>query len=203
MQKVPTLYTRDFRGHVIDVLSEFVISPGSSWVATEKLDGANVRLTVRSGKLVRLEVRKIPSREQRVEGIFHPWYRDAMPEGDNHDYWLWQACHNTNLMGVPDGEWEGEAVGPKIQKNALKLDKHVVYLFSLHPWRDGLGSNILIPPVVPFAPMSFEELFDYFIDQQSVVNPAARMEGLVYWFFDEPVAKIKASDFDYSILEDL
>lgn len=196
MEKIATLFERGRNGRVTDILSEHVLAPSLEWVATEKLDGANVRLTVRSGQLVRLEARRNPSKEQKEEGIIHPWYRDALPEGEKHsDYWLWKAARNTLLLGVPDGEWGGEAVGPKIQGNPLQLEQHTVYLFSLLPWRDSLGSAIPIPPVIERAPLGYDELAEWLPSQRSQVNPDVGIEGVVWWFFDEPVAKIKCKDF--------
>ena len=143
-----------------------------------------------------MEVRNPPNVKQRDAGITHPWYRDAKPEDDpGSDYWLWNAARNTKLESVPDGEWAGEAVGPKIQKDALKLPSHRVYLFSLIPWIDTLAAEVLIPPVIQRAPMDYDSLASWLPYQESLVNPEAPMEGVVWWFFDEPVAKIKASDF--------
>lgn len=197
MDKIITLFERERHGgKVIDQYAAGVLQPSLEWVATEKLNGVNVRLTVRDETLVRLEVRQPPSRKQRDDGITHPWYRDALPEDEAlHDYWLWNAARNTRLVGVPDGEWAGEAVGPKIQKDSLKLPSHRVYLFSLLPWIDSLPDGVPLPPVIPRAPLDFDSLADWLPFQDSLVNPEAPMEGIVWWFFDEPVAKVKASDF--------
>ena len=196
MEKISTLFTRAKNGRVTDILSDHVTPPSVEWLATEKLDGANVRLTVRSGQLVRLEARRNPTRIQKEDGIVHPWYRDAQPEEQrNSDYWLWNAARNTPLMGVPDGEWSGEAVGPKIQGNPLGLKEHVVFLFSLLPWRETLSSTIPLPPVIENAPLSFDELADWLPGQRSQVNKSVNIEGVVWWFFVEPVAKIIVKDF--------
>lgn len=197
MEKISTLFQRERHGgKVTDAYAQGVLQPSLDWVATEKLNGVNVRLTIREGQLVRLEVRNPPSVKQRDAGITHPWYRDALPEEDpGKDYWLWNAARNTKVDSVPDGEWSGEAVGPKIQKNSLALASHRVYLFSLIPWIDTLADDVLIPPVVSRAPMDYDGLVEWLPHQESLVNPEAPMEGLVWWFFDEPVAKIKGSDF--------
>lgn len=196
MFKIATLFERDRNGRVVDILSEHALPPSLDWVATEKLDGANVRLTVRSGSLVRLEARQNPTKAQREEGILNPWYRDAAPEVENRsDWWLWNAARRTPLFGVPDGEWSGEAVGPKIQGNPLDLPDHRIYLFSLLPWRDVLSSSIPMPPIIERAPLDFEELQDWLPTQASGINPKVAIEGVVWWLFDEPVAKIKRKDF--------
>lgn len=197
MDKIPTLFVRNQRTRKVeDEYAKGVMNPSPEWVATEKLNGINVRLTVRSGQLVRLEVRQVPSYRQRQEGITLPWYRDALPEDNpGNDYWLWNAANNTNLKGVPDGEWAGEAVGPKIQRDSLALPSHRVFLFSLLPWRDTLDVSAPLPPTFERVPFDYEALLDWLPAQHSRVNPEVGIEGIVWWFYDEPVAKIKVSDF--------
>lgn len=197
MDKISTLFQRSRNGAITENYSENVLRPSLEWVATEKLNGVNVRVTVRSGTLVRLEVRKNPSAKQKEEGVVHSWYRDASPEGSkDSDYWLWVAARNTSLVGVPDGEWAGEAVGPKIQGNSLELEQHIIYLFSLIPWRETLASSILIPPVLDRVPVTYEELEEWLPYQASKINDKVQAEGVVWWFYDEPVAKIKVKDFN-------
>ena len=196
MEKIFSLFEKKVSGKVINSYSENVLNPSLDWFATEKLDGANVRLTVRSGQVVRLEVRKTPSLKQKEDGIYHPWYRDASPEGSrDSDYWLWSAVRNTTISGVPDGEWSGEAVGPNIQGNPLELDKPVVYLFSLIPWRESLASSILLPNTIDRVPLDYESLAEWLPYQKSALNPEKQIEGIVWWHYDEPVAKIKLKDF--------
>lgn len=200
MEKIATLFSRERRsGKVTSDCNPEVLQPSLEWVATEKLDGINVRLTVRSETVVRLEVRCPPNVKQREDGITHPWYRDAHSEEDGRDYWLWNAARNTNLSGVPDGEWEGEAVGPKIQKDSLGLPSHRVFLFSLIPWAETLDAGCPIPPILHRAPLDYDMLMDWLPAQASGVNPEIGIEGIVWWFYDEPVAKIKTSDFRYGI----
>lgn len=195
MEKIPTLFARS-RGHIVNEISHEVLHPDVDWFATEKLDGANVRVTVRSGEMVRLEARRNPSREQKARGIIQPWYRDAdTASRKNADVWLWEAARKVNYQGVPDGEWSAEAVGPKIQGNPLNLDEHTLYFFSLIPWRDVLSSTINMPHVYGRVPLEFEELYDWMRAERSKVNPDAGVEGVVWWMFDEPVAKVKLKDY--------
>ena len=172
------------------------MEPTASWVATEKIDGANVRVTVRNGTLVRIEARRNPTRRQKEAGIVEPWYRDAEPvEVNSPDKWLRDAAANVNYQGIPDGEWSAEAVGPKIQGNPLKLEEHTLYFFSLIPWKDSLSATINIPAIYGRVPFDFEELRDWMFLQQSDVNPEVGIEGIVWWLFDDPVAKIKVKDY--------
>ena len=129
MQKIKTIFERDWDGDrtVIDKL--IVDFDFANAVATEKLDGMNVRLTVRNHVLVRLEKRRNPDKVQKAKGIEDPWYKDA-DENSTEDKYLYEAARNTDLSDIPDGEWSGEALGPNIQGNSLNLDSHRVVLFS-------------------------------------------------------------------------
>ena len=139
MEMILTLFDRDWDGNrgVIDKYCELpegfdgddVYRVVSHCVATEKVNGTNVRLTVRNGILVRLEKRRNPTKVQKKLGIKDPWYVDADEYGPE-DKHIWEAARNEDLSGVSDGEWRGEAVGPKIQGNPLNLGMHSVVLFS-------------------------------------------------------------------------
>ena len=138
MEKIQTIFERDWEGNRA-VIDRYVIDPAlfAEAVATEKLDGTNVRLTVRNHTLVRLEKRRNPDKRQKAQGIVEPWYVDA-DEFDPADKIIWEAARQTDLSEVPDGEWSGEALGPKIQGNPLKLERHTVALFSLPAVRERL-----------------------------------------------------------------
>jgi hypothetical protein len=159
--------------------------------ATEKVDGTNVRLTVRNGILVRLEKRRNPSKVQKKLGIKNPWYVDADEYGPEDKY-IWDAARSTDLRYSLDGEWSGEAVGPKIQGNPLKLNQHRVVLFS-----DGLVRAKLSFKNVP---ATFNELREWLPKQQSNVgNDLCGIEGIVWWYEGvqgfHPAYKIKCKDF--------
>ena len=97
MQKIPTIFERDGR-FVTDTRH-----PDCGWVfdgegrATEKLDGTNLRLTVRNRWVVRVEKRHNPSRAQKSEGIVDPWYQDA-ERADLGDQWIFAAVSGTTLV---------------------------------------------------------------------------------------------------------
>lgn len=196
MEKIKTLFAKNIKlNKVIDEYHPEILQPSSDWIATEKLPGANVRVTIRNGKAMRLEVRKMPSVAQKRDGIHTPWYVDASTDELSPHRWLWDAVENTNFFGVPDGEWSGEAVGPHIKGNQLELAEPLVYLFSLIPWRDSVPSNVLIPHVFERVPFIFDDLQEYLKMERSQVNPNVNIEGIVWWYFEEPVAKIKRVDF--------
>jgi hypothetical protein len=180
MEKIPTIFERDGRFHVVD-------RPRAdcAWVfdgegaATEKLDGTNVRLTVRCGTLVRVEKRRNPSREQKQRGIVDGWYVDAGPE----DKWIMAAADGTDVSAWPDGEHSCEAIGPRVQGNPLGLAAHVCVPFNLRV------------PVYADVPRDFAGLRSFLATADSVYAPGNRPEGIVFHHPDGRRAKIKRKDF--------
>jgi hypothetical protein len=100
------------------------IKPGYEWVfedrdviASEKLNGTNVKLKTDNGKLVSLMNRKNPIDPLQiikgkifiVEGVFRSIQKGYIK---------------------PDGIQAGEVIGPKIQGNPYKLDNHIWYPFE-------------------------------------------------------------------------
>jgi hypothetical protein len=185
MQKIPTLFRRDETFKVIDQLN-----PVCSWVlagqgiATEKLDGTNVRLTIRSGQCVRAEKRRNPTKVQKQLGIVDPWYVDVDPY-DKSDRWIGEAVAHASCLGVwPDGEHCAEVIGPKIQGNPLGLQEHVCVLFNLDPTLC-LGS----------VDRSYNGLRRTLATLDSVYSPGHLAEGIVFHHPDGRRAKIKRKDF--------
>lgn len=171
MKKIQTIFDRDWDGNrgVIDKLVvEFIFEEA---MATEKLDGTNVRLTIRNHTLVRVEKRRNPSRTQKAADIINSWYVDAK-EHDPADKYIFAAAENTDISGVIDGEWPGEAVGPKIQKNTLNLSEQTVFLFSI--------PKIAATLAFGGAPTTFEELRDWLPKQKSKFGNNAPIEGIVW-----------------------
>lgn len=183
MQKIPTIFERNWEGNrgVIDKLlidsEKFLIA-----TATEKLDGINVRVTVRNHTAVRLEKRRNPDKIQKHKGIKEPWYVDAS-EFDNQDKWIYDALKNTDLSGIQDGEWSGEAVGTNIQGNPLNLDKNIIVFFTLGQ-----------APILESVPTTFEGLRSWLPNQESKYGKG-KIEGVVWHCSDGTMMKIKAKDF--------
>lgn len=212
MEKIPTLFDRDWDGDrkVVPswspdaalVLAEPV--PGSVfWEelhATEKVDGTNVRLTVRGQTLVRVEARLNPSKQQKADGIVDPWYRDAWPipepnyndrvaPGDRH---IVDAARATDLAAVSDGEWAGEAIGEKIQGNSLNLNARRVVLFSY-----GRAPVLWDCPPLRFEgpEETFERLKLWLPRRTSELNLDRPIEGVVWHGPRGPILKLKTKDF--------
>ncbi len=181
MRKIPTVFVRDGR-KVIDE-----VTPGCEWVlagegvATEKLDGTNVRLTVRCGQVVRVEARRNPSPAKKGVGIFDPWYRDA--DGPT-DKWITMAVECTDTREWPDGEHCCEAMGPKIQGNPLGLETPVCWPFDLRP-----------PPMLD-VPRAFVGMGTCVLKLDSTHAPGRLAEGIVFHHPDGRRAKIKRRDFE-------
>lgn len=187
MEKIPTLFERDWKGNrkVIDQLAvtDFDFENAN---ATEKLDGMNVRITVRNHTVVRVEKRRNPSKAQKAEGIKDPWYVDAH-EGAKEDQYLFEATANTDFATVPDGEWSAEALGPKIQGNPLQLETHQLYFFSLSEWRNKVTFENV--------PTDFAGLKEWLPKQKSLLGNDCGIEGIVWHHTNGSMCKIKVKDF--------
>lgn len=115
MRKIKTIFERENGRVVPQVVSGVsleMLALDKTIKATEKLDGMNIRATIRSGICVRLEKRRNPDKIQKYKGIIEPWYTDTSESSE--DKWLNDALKNTDLSQLPDGEWSGEALGPNI-----------------------------------------------------------------------------------------
>lgn len=184
MRKIKTIFERNWDGDKT-VIDRLLIDPGilMGAVATEKLDGMNVRATIRQGTLVRLEKRRNPDKIQKYKGITEPWYIDAS-DGDTQDKYLWDAARNTDFSQLPDGEWSGEAIGLNIQGNPLKLDKNLVVFFSLNQ-----------APVFEDVPITYEGLKAWLPEQKSKFGNNCGIEGIVWHCPNGEMYKIKTKDF--------
>lgn len=183
MEKIPTLFERDEHFTVVNRPREECawVFEGAG-VGTEKLDGTNVRLTVRSGQLVRVEKRRNPSKAQKAQGIIDGWYVDTAP-GAGEDKWILAAAGNTDVRDWPDGEHPCEALGPRIQGNPLGLDDHVCVPFNM------------AAPTLTEVPRDYEALQKFLADLESRFAPGHLAEGIVFHHPDGRRAKIKRKDF--------
>ena len=182
MKKIPTIFKRDMNngGRITqEYFQEFNFVDA---IATEKLDGTNVRVTVRNTEPVRLEKRRNPDKIQKHKGITDPWYVDASPY-ETGDKWIYDALKNTDLSNIPDGEWSGEAVGSDIQGNTLDLETNRIVFFTLGQC-----------PLFENVPITYEELKEWLPKQQSKYGYGL-IEGIVWHCVDGSMMKIKTKDF--------
>lgn len=135
MEKIPTLFERD------DTLGVTLCAcAGCEWVlagegaATEKLDGTNVRLTVRSGQLkVSLEKRRNPTKVQKKQGIKDGWYVDADEFGLPRIAGSTMPRDRPTSLRGPMVSMCARTLGPSVQGNPLGLAKHVCLPFNVSP----------------------------------------------------------------------
>jgi hypothetical protein len=183
MEKIPTLFERDDRFRVVDKpRAECAWVFAGDGMGTEKLDGTNVRLTVRSGRLVRVEKRRNPDKAQKKLGIVDGWYVDTVEDAPG-DRWILEAARNTDVSSWADGEHSCEAIGPRIQGNPLDLAEHVCVPFNV------------AAPIYGDVPRSYAELGDYLDTLESRFAPGHLAEGIVFHHPDGRRAKIKRKDF--------
>lgn len=179
MKKIPTLFTRVFGNHqVIDIKEE--ITPGCEeaflhGIATVKIDGACCavidgvfykRYDAKRGK--KPPIGAIPCCDpDPVTGHWPHWVQ--VDHSNPSDKWFARAAGNTPYA-PPDGTYE--AIGPH---------------FNGNPY--GLCDDILEPHGVKKVDVerTFAGIKKYLEDNYN--------EGLVFWLNDEPVCKIKRTDF--------
>ncbi len=187
MKKIKTIFHRDWEGNrkVIDKLAveEDLLR---SCFATEKIDGMNIRLTMRSGIVVRVEKRRNPNKKQKKMGITEPWYVDAL-RTDTRDKWIFDAVDKTSLVHLPDGAWSAEAFGKNIQGNPLELVDNTIFVFGC--------PTELAKIKMEGVPTNFEALKAFLLTAKSHFNKEVNMEGIVWHNVKGDKFKIKRKDF--------
>lgn len=125
MKKIPTIFERDWDGNrgVIPKFNEefksvFNAIKKGYLVPAEKLDGTNVRVTVRNRKVVRLEKRRNPTPGEKKDGVIDPLYVDASVNNPEDTHIIKAVCC-AYFAEIDDGEYSGEAIGENIQGNPL------------------------------------------------------------------------------------
>ena len=184
MKKIPTIFKREesLGGKIVNQYVVDTVQLLCS-MATEKIDGTNVRITIRNHNAVRAEKRRNPNKIQKFKGIIEPWYVDAT-DGDPQDQYIFDGIKNTDFTNIPDGEWSGELVGKNIQGNPLQLENNRIIFFTLGQ-----------APVFENVPITFDELKEWLPMQKSKVNPNAGIEGIVWHCRNGQMMKIKTKDF--------
>lgn len=184
MKKIKTIFERDWDGNRKVIDKPLIdLSILSNATPTEKLDGTNVRITVRNNTPVRVEKRCNPSKIQKQKGIEEPWYIDAC-EGDPQDKWIYNGIKNTDFSIIQDGEWSGELVGTNIQGNPLNLENNRIVFFSLGQ-----------APIFENVPTDFGGLKEWLPKQKSKYGKDCGIEGIVWHCKNGDMYKIKLKDF--------
>lgn len=183
MKKIPTLFKRVYANHeIVDVLNE--ITPGCEeaflkGIATLKVDGSCC--AVINGELYkRYDCKKgktppegaIPCcNADPVTGHWPHWVK--VDPKNSADKWFYSAYLNSFFINLPDGTYE--ACGPHFQGNPYNLEKD---LLLMH------GETIIE------VKRTFEDIKEYLKNHD--------IEGIVFWLNDEPVCKIKRTDFGFA-----
>lgn len=184
MKKIPTLFVRTFEGRKITNITD-EITPGceeafEKGIATVKFDGSCCavidgvfykRYNAKNGK--KPPEGAIPCCDpDPVTGHWPHWVR--VDENDPNDRWFVEAYRNIlnacNAETLDDGTYE--AVGPHFNGNPHNARRDLLIAHGLEH-----------VDVVK----SFDGVRDYLT--------CHNIEGLVFWLDDEPVCKIKRTDF--------
>ena len=180
MKKIISLFQRNYDGNRL-VRDEVV--PGAEWVingegiATEKIDGTCC--LVDNGLLYkRYDAKKgktppsnfIPAQDpDPVTGHWPGW----LPVGDGpEDKWHREAWEDMKDR-YKRNRFTCELIGPKVQGNKYRLDKHRLEVHGSTP--------------LPDAPRTYDDLKVYLL--------LAGIEGIVWHHPDGRMVKIKAKDF--------
>lgn len=187
MRKIRTIFERAQGGKVIDLaapgVSLLALAHDKTVKATEKLDGTNVRITVRNHTMIRAEKRRNPDKIQKQKGIIEPWYVDADPYSPQDKY-IYDGISHTDFSIVEDGEHSGELLGPDIQGNPLNLPHNRILFFNLGQ-----------APVFENVPTGYNELREWLKAQKSKYGTDCGIEGIVWHFENGEMYKIKTKDF--------
>lgn len=192
MRKIPTIFKREFEGNnVVKVLPE--VTKGLEYVlkygiATVKFDGACCavingkfykRYDAKNGRPIPQNAIMCQPEPDPITGHLPCWL--PVDKNNPSDRWFMNAYRYsvkniqreyTNDGGLVDGTYE--AIGLHFNGNPYCIDK-----------------DIIIPHGRDYIKVgrSFEEIRDY-LEEHSI-------EGIVFWIFGNPAAKIKRSDFGF------
>lgn len=186
MKKIPTLFNRKFEDHkIIDITDEITFGCEEAFkngIATIKFDGACCAI-IDSVFYKRYDCKRgkkppegaIPcSDPDPITGHWPHWVE--ISEHNPSDKWFIEAAKNTTS---DFGDYSGktitfEAVGPHFNGNPYHLEQDQLVRHGIHPVK---------------VCRDFDSIKAYLSNSLH--------EGLVFWLNDEPVCKIKRTDFGY------
>ncbi len=188
MNKIPTIFERDPKTYKVtaEIRPECLWILSEEAIATEKLDGMNVRLTTRRGEIVRVERRNNPTKQQKARGIVEPWYREAFRDADQH---IIKATGFTDVSKWCDGEHCCEAIGPSLQNNPLGLKDPVCVSIDLG------SDSCCLALKTQYLATDFDVFRQWILMLESSYSPGHPAEGVVFHHWDGRRAKIKRKDF--------
>ena len=199
MKKIPTLFKREYKDHqVIGIYPELsdpslqVVLDGLA-VPTLKEDGSCCailngelykRYDAKKGKKV--PAGAIPCQEAPDEITGH-WPHWLKCDPDNPaDKWYLEAFHNSLAVSFSDAsiifenekEHTFEAIGPHFQGNPYGLNYDIVVAHGFKVITELQGIQLSFGIIKDFLKTSY-------------------IEGIVFWYADKPLCKIKRTDFGF------
>ncbi len=169
---------------VIDEIAEDMewVFEDDSVMAIEKLHGTNVSIIIESGMITSIWNRKnrIPffckGKRYIIEGILNSFER--------------------GYCELPDGQWFGELIGPKVNKNKYNLEKNLWIPFKTY------GKNHLMYKSWGKYPKTFETISEWFKELMPLYNikrgyKEGFVEGIVFTHPDGRMAKLRIDMFDW------
>lgn len=191
MKKIPTLFKREFESHrVVKTLPE--VTEGLEWILsdpdvypTEKIDGACCaiingefykRFDAKKGKAYPEDAIKCQDAPDPITGHFPMWVKC---DRDNPaDKWFWKAYDlSRDYTILYDGTYE--AIGRHFNGNPYKANTDII---------EPHGSRIIT---------DFLLCSDVYKTYQLIIEwlHENKVEGIVFWKNNQPICKIKRSDF--------
>lgn len=185
MKKIISLFQRNHDG---DRLVRDEVVPGAEWVlagegiATRKYDGTCCmvragmffkRYDAKNGRSPPIGFEPAEDQPDPITGHWPGWLPVGHGPDDRWHREAWWNCTVTpDRFGLPDGTYE--LVGPKVQGNPEKFEKHTLVLHG--------ADRARVDP-----PRDFVGLRNFFADHD--------IEGLVWHHADGRMVKIKGKDF--------
>lgn len=199
MKKIPTLFEREYENHkVIGIVNKLtdeslrIVLEGET-LPTIKYDGSACMIS--NKKLYkRYDAKKgkkapegtIPCQPEPDPVTGHWPYWVELKTGNPADKWYLEAFNNSLALPYSDAsiifrdgrEHTFEAIGPHFQGNPYNLSYDEVIAHGFRSIKELQG-----------IPLSFETI-KYYLEHNNI-------EGVVFWYADKPLCKIKRSDFGF------
>lgn len=151
-------------------------------LAIEKLDGTNVSIIIENGQIT-----SIWNRTNRI-----PFFC----KGKRHILEGLLEAHERGYCDLPNGQWFGELIGPKVNGNPYNLDKHVWIPFSTYA-REHLAYKSWGK-----YPKTFESISEWFKTLMPLYamkkgDKEGFVEGVVFTHPDGRMAKLRKDMFSW------
>lgn len=183
MKKIPTLFERVYDGHkIVDILPNITKGCEDAFLygkATIKFDGGCCaiingefykRYDAKKGKSIPEGAIKCQEEADPITGHLPCWVK--CDKNNPSDKWFWNAYDNTEelVVDVVDGTYE--AVGKHFQGNPYNYENDYLIKHGEHEVE---------------VVRTFEGVKEFLTNNI--------LEGIVFWYNNEPVCKIKRTDF--------